>query len=974
MDFLGTLVGNAVLALPLLGIYVLFAVGIVVIYRASRVLNLAHGALALAPAYVFYSLGKKGLPLPLALLAGVAGGVALGLLTERVVVRRLRRQGDVAQTVGTVAVYGFVVAVAVKAYGSAPLLPPRLFPAGSVSVGGGVLRIDSVFIFVIGALVTAACLALFRFTDLGLAMRAAADNRRAASLMGVDPDRTTAAAWGLGGGLAALAGVLAGTHGNIDAYTLGLQVLPAFVAALIGGLGSLSGALVGCAVVALVQAEIPALATLPVVGSLARGSGVSQLILVVVAFVVLATRGQRLVTGSVRDGGIGGAVMRRARAIGQRPRRRAGVAATVLAIALVTFPFLPVVPFSVLGDAILAGYYLLVALSVVLLTGWVGQISLAQAELVGVGAFVTALVTNRLHLPFPFSLVAGALAAGLVAVVLGAVALRVRGLYLAIATLVFAWMADSFLFHQEFLGIVGGSAQATIPSIGDPSRLPYFDFSSPTLVYLLVVAAAVWVVYSVANLADSKTGRAFFALRGSEVAAASLGIDVTRYKLLAFAVSGAIAGMAGAMLLVYQRSVEPSQFDILTSLFFLGIAVVGGVQSIGGAVLAALLFAGLSELFFRVQALAGFLDVVSASLLLLVLLVYPGGLAAILARLSDRWAGTDAWRERVAQRLRSALPRAERHEVAPAQSPPDALHRLAPPVESNVITLAVDDQDDEALAHTFAAIRRPGPRSERIAAPAVLRVAEVSVRFGGLLAVDSAALEVRQGEIVGLIGPNGAGKTTCFNAVSGLVTPTAGRVEILGVDATHLGVHRRAALGVGRTFQQIQLFPQLSVFENLLVATHLRNGSAFAGHCLALPGAIRAEVAMRARVNQVLDFLELGPIAAQPTADLPFGVLRIVELARALVTGSELLLLDEPASGLDTTESARFADLLLYVRERLGVSMLLIEHDIATVTGVSDYMYVLEQGRVIAEGLPAVVQRDAAVIEAYLGEPVGAEA
>jgi ABC-type branched-subunit amino acid transport system ATPase component/ABC-type branched-subunit amino acid transport system permease subunit len=1037
-SFFSDLISSGVLAIPLIGVYVLFTVGIVVIYRASRVLNLAHGALALVPAYLFYSLGKHGVPLWIAATAGVLGGALLGMATERLVVRRLRRQGPVAQTVGTIAVYGFVVAVVLKIYGGAPLLPPHLLPSGigdRFAIGDGYLRYAAVWLFVIGTAATLLCLALFRFTSFGLAMRAAADNRRAAALMGVDPDRTTAAAWGLGGALAGLAGVLVGTYGTIDAQTLGLQVLPAFVAALLGGLESLSGALVGCAVVALVEAEIPTIAQIPGLGALGHATGASQLILVVLAVIVLATRGQRLAASQVRGAGGFLASVRRPRRrqrTGTRPSR--GVVAAAVAGVLVVLPFLPFVPFSFLGDFILAGYYCLAALSVVLLTGWVGQISLAQAELVGVGAFLTALVTNRLGAAFPVSFVLAALVAGAVAGILGAVALRVRGLYLAITTLVFAWMCDAFLFNQSWLGVAGGSAEAEVPKLGDPKALPYFDFTSRTLLYVIVLAVVVGVIYVLANLSDSKTGRAFFALRGSEVAAASLGINVTRYKLLAFVASGVIAGMAGNLVMVYQRSVEPSQFDILTSLFFLGVAVVGGIESMGGAVLAAIVFAALSEVFFRVQALAGFLGIVSSSLLLGVLLLYPGGLAAAVEALAAVWDTAMGRLEPVRRRASQAAVRRSLDAAAtamatlqPRRTAPDtasasgggsehsplrvaspathtprarfallrrasatvttdtlqslipAAAEAAPPRAEAAALAVLDGSGDGAVREPQRdrtmrrAVRRPERRVTRMSTARMLLADDITVRFGGLLAVNGASLEVRRGEVVGLIGPNGAGKTTLFNVISGLQRATAGTVEILGTEASLLAVHERAQLGVGRTFQAIQLFPQLSVFENLLVATHMRNGSRLTGHCLALPGAVATEVEMRHRVIRVLDFLDLRGVAREAVADLPFGVLRMVELARALVTGPELLLLDEPASGLDTRESARFAELLLHCRDTLGLSMLVIEHDIATVMGVSDYLYVLDYGRIIAEGLPHLVREDPAVIEAYLGQPSVAE-
>jgi len=248
----------------------------------------------------------------------------------------------------------------------------------------------------------------------------------------------------------------------------------------------------------------------------------------------------------------------------------------------------------------------------------------------------------------------------------------------------------------------------------------------------------------------------------------------------------------------------------------------------------------------------------------------------------------------------------------------------------------------------------------------LLKAEGITVQFGGLLANEDVNLIVREGEIVGLIGPNGAGKTTCFNAIAGLNVPARGTIELFGQDVTDLSVHQRALIGVGRTFQAIQLFGQLTVFENLLVATHQHNPTGFLAHLVVSPAALSAEAAARRQVERVIELLGLGDVAQRQTKDLPFGVLRMVEVARALVTGARLIMLDEPASGLDNAETDRLADLVRYIRS-LGVTILLIEHDVRMVTSVSDYLYVLNGGKILAEGTSQEVARDERVIAAYLG-------
>lgn len=289
------------LAIPLATAYALFALGIVLIYRASRVLNLAHGAMAMLPAYVSYSLREIGTPTPLALIGGIAAGAALGAGVEVLFSRRLRRVSSTAQTVGTVAVFGLVVSVVAFVYGSGTLSTRPTFARGGIAYGGSGISYDQVGLTIVAVILTAALFALFQFTSLGLAMRGAADNRKAAALMGINPDRTTLAAWTMGGGLAAVAGILLSTATSLDPYVLSLQALPAFVAALIGGLESMPGALVGSLVVGVAIGAVPGLASIPGLKSFSGSVGAPQAVLAIIAFIVMARRGQKLVASNVRS-------------------------------------------------------------------------------------------------------------------------------------------------------------------------------------------------------------------------------------------------------------------------------------------------------------------------------------------------------------------------------------------------------------------------------------------------------------------------------------------------------------------------------------------------------------------------------------------------------------------------------------------------------------------------------------------------
>jgi ABC-type branched-subunit amino acid transport system ATPase component/branched-subunit amino acid ABC-type transport system permease component len=1020
----------ALLSLPLIGAYMMMSIGIVVVFRASRVLNLAHGAMAMLPAYIVYAADRAGLNLVLCLLLGLVGGGLLGMAVERFFIRPLSKQGPTAQTVGTVAVYGLVVAVAAQIWGSGAHLAPQVFPAGGVPISNALLRWGQLGLFAIGLVAAVGFVALFRFTWIGLAMRASAENPRAASLMGVSPQLMARLAWLLGGSLAGLAGILLAAVTNLQPYSLSLQMLPAFVAALIGGLESVPGAVVGSFIVGVTQGIVPAFASLPVIGGFASQAGVPELALTVLALLVMYLRGQRFSSVDIRAslGNTGEAGNQHSVFDVKRVRNPGGGRRAMrfaLLAVLVGWPILGqghalfgITTFTLLGTAILACQYFLVASSIVMLTGWVGQISLSQAAFVGISAFSSAIIATHAGIVFPYSLLVGGVVAAFASALLGVVALRVRGLYLAVATLIFTWMADQYLFVAPWFAGNGGSVTAQPPSLGVQGAYPSFDFTQRSTMYFVMLAVAAVVLFALKNLRDSKTGRAFAAVRGSEMAAGSLGIDVIRSKLLAFAAAGFIAGLAGNLILASQVTVVPGQFNLSESLLFLAIAVVGGLRSLGGAVAASMLFAGLSEVFFQIPALGTYLQLVSAALLALVLLVYPGGLAALpgtVNRLlasarSNRVlrgtvdtvgaAGTAALAYvRTAARELTVARRAVVRQVAPPDKVVPLLRVRGGSGSPRITALSVSadslfrrrshpgtpsrDEADPAqqssdLPEAKSALSLPAVGSRRLALEdvgepfraegAVLEAANITVRFGGLTAVDEASLIVRGGQIVGLIGPNGAGKTTLFNSISGLNIPTSGTVHLFDKEVTNLPVHKRAAMGLGRTFQVIQLFPELTVFENLMVATHLQNPTGLLSNLLVSGRAFRAEVAAEETCRRVVRFLGIEEVADRQAGGLPFGTLRLVEIARALVTGAPVLMLDEPASGLDNRETERLSELLLFIRNRLGVSILLIEHDVAMVTGVSDYMYVLNRGRILAQGVPAAIQRDPAVIAAYLGE------
>ena len=560
------------------------------------------------------------------------------------------------------------------------------------------------------------------------------------------------------------------------------------------------------------------------------------------------------------------------------------------------------------------------AIALNLLMGYAGQISLGHAALLGVGAFTSGVLTDRFFEgPMLLGVVAAALTGALVAFVLGLPALRLRGMYLAAATIAFGLMMQESVFR--ITPLTGASAGLRIPRPWIGSY--YFAENGDYLAILLPLFLAVWLLD--ANVVRTKFGRAFRAIRENEEVAQSFGINVARYKLTAFVLSGALAGVAGAMFGHLIGFVSAGSFTYVLSLQLVVMVVVGGLGSRVGVVVAAITFTIMPRVF-------GFLDgwdrLIGALLLVDVMARHPGGFAQAIAEA----------RERRTAKAREASP-----------------------------------EDEQPVIPRFAKLPPPEGAEPSPVLPGdpLLSVEGVSVRFGGLQALRGVSIEVPKRGIVGLIGPNGAGKSTLFNAVSGFVRPDEGAIRYRGREIQDLAPDARARLGIGRTFQLIGLAKSQSVRENLLLAQHQLAVYGVPGALTYAPWAAFDERALAERADASIEALGFGRYADTPVGKLSHGQQRIVEIACSLVTDPEILLLDEPSAGMAPALVENLAERLGEIRSELDRTILLIEHNIPLVLEVCDYIYVLNFGEILAEGTTEDIARRPEVIAAYFGEAAG---
>ena len=532
--------------------------------------------------------------------------------------------------------------------------------------------------------------------------------------------------------------------------------------------------------------------------------------------------------------------------------------------------------------------YAIAVAGIVVVLGYCGQISLAQAAFFGLGAYGVAIGTVDLHLPFFAALAGGVILAGLFGLILGFASLRLGGHYLAMVTISFQQILTLVL--TNWIGLTHGPDG--VSGIPRPAGLVAGNrYLALCLIVLVMVTLFAW------RLKTSKLGRAMQAVRDNEIAASTCGIDTFSTKVAAFGISAVLGGIGGGLFAGAFSYISPDQFGFAESIVLLTMALLGGVQSPFGALLGTGLLVMLPEWlrFLRQIYLA----------------VYGGAVILIMVFLPDGLWGAAAarWRRRA---------RAVGGDVAPLP----------------------------LLAQTAGA-----------SAEAVLDVAGFAKHFGGLKALDGVDMAVRRGTVHALIGPNGSGKSTFINVLTGLYRPTAGRVTFAGADITGLSPHRRTGVGLMRTFQNIRVFRGMTVLENVMV------GAERLGHDIAgKPGPVVQ------RALAALQFVGRRDDALRPVGDLSYGHQRHVEIARALAGSPQMLLLDEPAAGLNSTEKQELGVLLRRLKGH-GLTILIVDHDMKLVEQVADHITVLNFGRRIADGAPRDVLRNPDVIAAYLGTP-----
>ena len=584
-------------------------------------------------------------------------------------------------------------------------------------------------------------------------------------------------------------------------------------------------------------------------------------------------------------------------------------AAIFIAICLLLVPFLVSNSFQ-LRVVMLFMIYALVAMGLNILVGLVSLVSLGQAGLYALGAYAVGVLSVKFGWPFFASISAAVLLATLFGIALAYPTVRVRGVYLAVVTIAFGLIVQNVVI--DWREVTGGTLGI--------SNIPRVDLGFGPLdtkgLYGLIAVVMFLAFILHHNLIYSRYGRSMRAVAQSETAARSLGINPTSQRVFAFVVSAIYAGLAGGLYAYLNRYVNPDTFSFADSIRFLLMVILGGSGTTFGPFIGAGVLTWIPNLL---QAFGKWQLFVYGALLAVVIFFLPKGIVGTLGDTFKRLGRKESSKEQVAE----AWPKSSASVV-------------------------------QFLASTE---HQTGP---------VLYTTNLTIRFGGLTAVSNVSVNIERGTVHAIIGPNGAGKTTLLNALSGFYKPTSGDVYLKQQNIVDLRSDEVAKLGLTRTFQNTELFSDMTVLENILVAFDSRYKTALPGTLLRTPGFFGEEKTINAQASDLLDYVGLAEFSNELAKNLAFGHQRRLEIARALALSPQVLLLDEPAAGLTHAEIEELISLIRDLK-KIGVTTVLVEHHVDMIMAVSDHVTVLDYGEVIASGTPSAVRDEPRVIEAYFG-------